>query len=158
MSKYLLMLWIFRIFRIAALYLVLMCSLKLSCESRYPPRYLTIKHLSIVLWMTLIIFSLLFVKCCPLPKYINFVLDSFSLSLTVLIHALTSSGEDSRIAIVSCSCLVPDLNYLCMGWSSANPFRVRSSLMTSQIVEAFAMKMKAPCIDPWGMLNIIYLW
>ena len=99
LSKYLLMLQILRIFRIAALHLVLMCSLKLSCQSRY----LTVEHLSIVSLMTLIVFSLHFESCCSLPKYINSVLDSFSFSLRVSIHALTSSSEGLRIAMVSYS-------------------------------------------------------
>ena len=110
LSKCLLMFQILIIFIISALHLVLICSLKLSCESRYPPRYWTAEHLSIVSLMTLIVFSQHFKSCCPLPKYINSVLDSFSLSLTASIHALTYSSEDLRIAMVSCSYLVPGLN------------------------------------------------
>ena len=128
------------IFNIADLHFVLICSLKLSCESRYCPRYQTVEHLSVVSLMTLIVFSLDFESCCPLPKYINSVLDSFSLSLTASIHALISLSEDSRITMVSCSCLVPDLNYLHIEWLSTNPVRVRSSFMTSWMVEAYAIK------------------
>ena len=146
---------ILMIFNITDLHFVLICSLKLSCESSYPPRYWTVEHLSIVSLMTLIVFSLHFESCCPLPMYINSVLDSFSLSLTAFIHALISLSEDSRIAIVSCSCLVPDLNCLHIEWSSANPVRVRSSFMTSWIVEPYAVKRKASCTGPWGMLKFM---
>ena len=118
-------------FIIAALHFVFMCSLKLSCESRYSPRYQTVEHLSVFSLMTLIVFSVHFESCCPLPKYINSVFDSFSLSLTASIHALISLREDSRVAMVSCSSLVPDLNCLHIEWSSVNPVSVRSSFTTS---------------------------
>ena len=62
-----------------------MCSLKLSCELRYPPRYLTVEHLSIVSLMTLVVFSLHFESGCLVPKYMNSVLDLFSFSL-ICIH------------------------------------------------------------------------
>ena len=52
----------------ADLHFVLICSFKLSCESRYAPRYLTVEHLFIVSSMTLIVFSLNFLSCCLLPK------------------------------------------------------------------------------------------
>ena len=140
---------------IADLHFVLICSLKLSCESRYPPRYQMVEHLFIVSSMTLIVFSLHFVSCCLPPKYRNSVLDSFNLSLTASIHALMSLSEDSRVAMVSCSYLVPDLNSLHTERSSANPVRVRSFFMTSWIVEAYAIKRKAPCTDPRGTLKFM---
>ena len=71
------------------------------------------------------------------------------------IHALMSLSEDSRVAMVSCSCTVPDLNCLRIEWLSANPVRVRSFLMTSWIVEAYTIKRKAPCTDPWGTLKLM---
>ena len=147
---------ILRMFIIAALDFVFICSLKLSCESRYPPRYQTVEHLSIVSLMTLIVFSLHFESCCPLQKYINSVFGSFRLSLTASIHALISLGEDTGVTMVSCSCLVPDLNCLHIQWSSANPVGVRSSFKTSCIVETYAIKRKTPCTDPWGMLKFIF--
>ena len=128
------------IFNIADLHFVIICSLKWSCEPRYPPRYRTVEHLSVVSLMTLIVFSLHFESCCPLPKYINSVLDSFSLSLIASIHALISLSEDSSIATGSCSYLAPDLNCLHIEWSSTNPVRVRSFITTSWIVEAYAIK------------------
>ena len=139
---------ILRMFIIAALHFAFICSLKLSCESKYPPRYWTVEHLSIVSLMTLVVFALHFESCCPLLKYINSFFDSFSLSLTKSIHALISLREGSRVTMVSCSCLVPDLNCLHIEWSSTNPVSVRSSFSTSCIVEAYATKRKAPVQIP----------
>ena len=139
----------------ADLHFVSICSLKLSCESRYAPRYLMVEHLFIVSSMTLIVFSLHFLSCCPLLKYKNSVLDLFNLSLTASIQALISLREDSRIAIVSCSRPAPGLNCLHIEWSSVNPVRVRSFFTTSWIVEVYAIKRKATCTDPWGMLKLM---
>ena len=134
------MFWILMMLSTADLHFVLTCSLKLSRESRYAPRYLMVEHLFIVSSMTLIVFSLHFLSCCLLPKYINSVLDSFNQSLTASIHALMSLSEDSRVTMVSCSCSVPDLNCLHIEWSSANPVRVRFFFTTSCIVDAYAIK------------------
>ena len=149
------MFWILMMLSTADFHFVLICSLKLSCESRYAPKYLTVEHLFIVSLMTLIVFSLHFLSCCPLPKYMNSVLDLFNLSLTASIHALMSLSEDSRIAVVSCSCPVPYLNCLHIEWLSANPGRMRSFFTTSWIVETYAIKRKAPCTDPWGTLKLM---
>ena len=146
---------ILMMFNIAALHFVLICFLKLSSELRYALRYWAVGHLAIVSLMTLIVLSLHFESCCSLPNYINSVLDLFNLSLTASIHALMSLSEDSRIAMVSCSCLVPDLNCLHIEWFSANPVKVRSSFTTSWVVEAYAIKRKASCMDPWGMVKLM---
>ena len=97
---------------------------------------------------------------CLLPKYINSVLESISFYLMASIHALASSNEYLMIAMWSCSWLVPDLNCFHMEWSSSNLLNLRSSLMTSWIVEAYVMEMKAPWTHPWGTLKFVFffLW
>ena len=83
-------------------------------------------------------------------KIDNSVFDSFSFNLTASIHAFMFSIDFSMTVMVSCSLIVPllvmwfVLNGFHIEWSSANPLRVRLSLMISYTVEAYAINKYAP--------------
>ena len=125
-------------FIIAALHFIFMCSLKLSSESSYAPRYLVIPVPFITSSLIFSLFVMHFSSCLGLSKYINSVLLLFIFSHTWSIQVLISCNDSSMILMVSSSSLwssLLDLKVFLMLWSSANPFSVSWST-TSSMVEA----------------------
>ena len=94
---------ILMMFSVVALHLISMCSLNVRLESICPPRYLTLVDLSVDSSMTLIVLWVFLLSCCLLPKEMNSVFPSFSLSLMASILVLMSDVDLSMILMVSSS-------------------------------------------------------
>ena len=89
--RYFLMLCILMMFSVAALCLVCMRSLKVTLESRCPPKYQTFVDLLIDSPMIFIVMWVALLSCCLLPKinefslcFIQFEFNSFQPGLDVI--------------------------------------------------------------------------
>ena len=80
-------------------------------QSRKNPRSLTFDTGLTTAFPTLIDISLTVANCCLVPRMINSIFSSFSLSRFVFIHDLVSSMQASRW-LIQCDCaqVVPVLN------------------------------------------------